>query len=150
VCRLCVAGLVAAVVALGACAGSGAKTAESTTSTSAHKGTVSFCDAARSNQPAPTWGKTTNPLSDPRALREELDRVQGAAAASPAAIRGDLNTLVDYYTRLVQASERARGNPTALAAALRGFESERTTITAAVRRVTAYIEQYCGVSSTTG
>jgi hypothetical protein len=138
---------------LGACSGSVAKTtatSETTTSSSAQKGSISFCDAARGSQSAQTSGKAANPLTDPTSLRQELARVKRAAAASPAAIRGDLDALVDYYTRLVQASEKARGNPSALATALRGFESDRTSITAVVRRITAYIEQYCGVSGATG
>lgn len=152
--RVCIAGLIAGVVALGACSGSGAKTTASTTPTttptSAHNGSGSFCDTARSHQPAPAPGKAANPLTDPSALRQELETVRSAAAAGPPAIRRDLDALVDYYTRLVQASERARGNPRALAAALRGFESDRTTITAAARRITAYIEQNCRTSGTTG
>jgi hypothetical protein len=149
--RACVTGLAVAFLALSACASSGAsKTVGTTSPTSSPPGAASFCAAARGTSPTSASSKAANPLTDESGLRQELARVRHAAAVAPTAIRGDLNTLSDYYARYIQAVQRAHGNPRAFATSLRGFESDRAVVAEAAHRVSDYILRNCSASVGSG
>jgi len=153
--RTCLAGLVAAVAVLGACGSSGgtkssnasspsgaAPTTASSSGSSGGGNSASFCNEGRSAAHAAT-SSAANPLTDTNALQQQLNRLKQTAADAPAAIRSDVNTLLDYYTKFVQAAQNAHGNPQAFVSAIQGLQANQASITAAAQRVTAWVTKYC-------
>jgi hypothetical protein len=112
-------------------------------------GDGSFCDSASSAAQAVRSGAAVDPLKDTDALQQQLQRVKRAAAKAPPTIRGDVQALLAYYSKLVEAAQNAHGNQQVFASALQGFQTNQSSTIAAAQRVTTYVIEHCGVTVTT-
>jgi hypothetical protein len=54
-----------------------------------------------------------------------------------------MNTLLDYYTKFVQAAQNAHGDPQALASAIQGLQVDKASVTAAAQHIQTYVAQHC-------
>jgi hypothetical protein len=139
--------IAAAVLALAACSSSTKPSsgAASGTPAAATSGHGTFCsDAATNNLAQELQGNAAaNPAGGTAVVQKDLTDLKRYESEAPSAIKGDVTTLVNFYSRFEKVVTDDQGNLTKLASDMQGLEGQQPAIATAEQHVKAYYTANC-------
>jgi len=104
--------------------------------------TGSFCGDGKNAISNNAFGATAG-ATEQSTLQKNLDLLNKFKAEAPSEIKSDVATVVDFYSKFVQAMASANGDPTKMEAALAPLQSQEAGVQAAGQRIDAYVTAHC-------
>jgi len=108
-------------------------------------GGSAFCTDAATNNLAQEMSNNAaaNPSGGLAVVQKDLADMKRYEQEAPSAIKGDVTTLVNFYSKFVQVLSSDQGNITKLASDMQGIQGQQAALSTAVQHVEAYYAANC-------